>query len=144
MSTRVANKERKIDLANLGQFYSPITFYNYGPNQTSFGTNEKQSNPNVTKKIENILCSPNVINNTKTIKVKFEKVSSRINESFGKKNNNNNSYNMSRNDNNMNENTTISTLDDKNINSSIEENPLVVQMQGENTYQITFSKALNN
>ena len=121
MSTRVANNGRKIDLANLGQFYSPIKFSNYCHSQTSFENNNKsQNNPKVLKKIENISCSPNIISNTKTIKVKFEKLSNRINESFGKKNTNN-SYNMSRNDNNMNENTTISTMDDKNINSSIEE-----------------------
>ena len=121
MSTRVANNERKIDLANLGQFYRPITFYNYCPGQTSFEANDlSQNNPKVTKKIENISCSPNIINNAKTVKVKFENMSNRINESFGKKNSNN-SYNISRNDNNINENTTISTMDDKNINSSIEE-----------------------
>ena len=120
MSTRVVNNERKIDLANLGQFYRPITFYNYCPAQTSFENNDlSQNNPKVMKKIENISCSPNIINNSKTIKVKFENMSNRINESFGKKNSNN-SYNISRND-NMNENTTISTKDDKIINSSIEE-----------------------
>ena len=120
MSTRVANNERKIDLANLGQFYRPITFYNYCPGQASFEANDlSQNNPKVIKKIENISCSPNIINNSKTIKVKFENMSNRINESFGKKNSNN-SYNISRND-NMNENTTISTKDDKIINSSIEE-----------------------
>ena len=120
MSTRVVNNERKIDLANLGQFYRPITFYNYCPGQESFEANDlSQNNPKVTKKIENISCSPNIINNAKTVKVKFENMSNRINESFGKKNSNN-SYNISRND-NMNENTTISTKDDKNINSSIEE-----------------------
>ena len=120
MSTRVVNNERKIDLANLGQFYRPITFYNYCPAQTSFENNDlSQNNPKVMKKIENISCSPNIINNSNTIKVKFENMSNRINESFGKKNSNN-SYNISRND-NMNENTTISTKDDKIINSSIEE-----------------------
>jgi len=121
MSTRFVNNERKIDLANLGKFYSPINFSNYCPSQTSFETNEiSQNNLKIMEKIENISCSPNIINNTKTIKVKFEKVSDSINGSFGKKNTNN-SYNMSRNDNNMNENTTISTIDDKNINSSVEE-----------------------
>ena len=121
MSTRVVNNERKIDLANLGQFYSPINLNNYCASQTSYETNDiSQNNPKVKKKIENISCSPNTIINAKTIKLKFEKMPNRINESFGKKNCSN-SYNMSRNDNNMNENTTISTMDDKNINSSIED-----------------------
>ena len=121
MSSEVGNNEQKIDLTNLGQFYSPITLDNYCPSKASFETNDlSHNNQKPIKKKEIISCSPDIINK-KTLKVKFEKVSSRINESFGKKNNNNNSYNMSRNDNNMNENTTISTLDDKNINSSIEE-----------------------
>jgi len=121
MSTKVVNNERKIDLAILGQFYSPINFDNYCQSQTSFETNDiSQNNPKVIKKIDNISCSPNVVSNTNTIKVRGEKKSNGTNESFGKKNSNN-SYNISRNDNNMNENTTISTLDDKNINSSNEE-----------------------
>jgi hypothetical protein len=121
MSTRIVNNERKIDLANLGQFYRPINFFNYCPGQASLEAKDlPQDNPKVGKKIENLSCSPNVVNNAKTLKVKFENISNGINESFGKKNTNN-SYNVSRNDNNMNENTTLSTMDDKNINCSIEE-----------------------
>ena len=120
MSSEFGNNEQKIDLTNLGQFYSPITLDNYCQSQASFETNDLSHNKQkIIKKKDKISCSPDIINK-KTLKVKFEKVSNRINESFGKKNNNN-SYNMSRNDNNMNENTTISTMDDKNINSSIEE-----------------------
>ena len=121
MSSEIGNNEQKIDLTNLGQFYSPITLDNYCPSQTTFETNNlSQKKKKVVNNKNNISCSPDIINNKKTLKVKFEKVSNRINESFGKKDNNN-SYNMSRNDNNMNENTTISTIDDKNISNSIEE-----------------------
>ena len=120
MSSEFGNNEQKIDLTNLGQFYSPITLDNYCQSQASFETNDlSHNNQKIIKKKEKISCSPDIINK-KTLKVKFEKVSNRINESFGK-NNYNNSYNMSRNDNNMNENTTNSTMDEKNINSSIEE-----------------------
>ena len=121
MSSEFENNDQKIDLTNLGQFYSPINMDNYCPSQASFETNDlSHNNQKVMKKKEIISCSPDIINK-KTLKVKFEKVSNRINGSFGKKNNNNTSYNMSRNDNNMNENTTISTIDDKNISNSIEE-----------------------
>ena len=121
MSSEIGNNEQKIDLTNLGQFYSPITLDNYCPSQETFETNNlSQKKKKVVKSKDNISCSPDFINNKTTLKVKFEKVSNRINESFGKKDNNN-SYNMSRNDNNMNENTTISTMDDKNISNSIEE-----------------------
>ena len=121
MSSEIGNNEQKIDLTNLGQFYSPITLDNYCPSQETFETNNlSQNKKKVVKSKDNISCSPDFINNKTTLKVKFEKVSNRINESFGKKDNNN-SYNMSRNDNNMNENTTISTMDDKNISNSIEE-----------------------
>ena len=121
MSSEIGNNEQNIDLTNLGQFYSPITLDNYCPSQTTYEANNlSQNKKKVVKSKENISCSPDIINNKKPLKVKFAKVSNRINESFGKKDNNT-SYNMSRNDNNMNENTTISTMDDKNISNSIEE-----------------------
>ena len=39
MSSEIGNNEQKIDLTNLGQFYSPITLDNYCPSQTTFETN---------------------------------------------------------------------------------------------------------
>ena len=142
MSSEFGNNEQKIDLTNLGQFYSPITLDNYCQSQTSFETNDlSHNNQKIIKKKDKISCSPDIINK-KTLKVKFEKVSNRINESFGKKNNNN-SYNMSRNDNNMNENTTISTMDDKNINSSIEEKSKMTKIKELMTCFLCHEKVCN-
>ena len=39
MSSEIGNNEQKIDLTNLGQFYSPITLDNYCPSQETFETN---------------------------------------------------------------------------------------------------------
>ena len=142
MSSEFGNNEQKIDLTNLGQFYSPITLDNYCQSQTSFETNDlSHNNQKIIKKKDKISCSPDIINK-KTLKVKFEKVSNRINESFGKKNNNN-SYNMSRNDNNMNENTTISTMDEKNINSSIEEKSKMTKIKELMTCFLCHEKVCN-
>ena len=143
MSSEFGNNEQKIDLTNLGQFYSPITLDNYCPSQASYETNDlSHNNQKIIKKKENISCSPDIINK-KALKVRFGKISNRINESFGKKNNNNNSYNMSRNDNNMNENTTISTMDDKNINSSIEEKSKMAKIKELMTCFLCHEKVCN-
>lgn len=130
MSSKIEASEQKIDLSKLGEFYSPINFIDFCPNQTTVeqskqkSTTSKNNNQKVAKNIknpQNISCSPNIISNKKKLKVKFQKVYSKGNDSFAKKSNN--SYNISRNENNINEiTTTISTMDDKtNINSSIEE-----------------------
>ena len=125
MSAEIGSSEQKIDLSKLGQFYSPIDLVDYGPSQ--MGSKNKYISP-ISQKLENNFdetsCSPKIINNKKNIKIKFKTKNIKSNDSFSKKKNN--SYNISRNDKNMNEiTTTISTFDDKtiltNINSSIDE-----------------------
>ena len=127
MSTEIESSEQKIDLSKLGQFYSPIDFLEYGPSKTASASETNDVSPIEPKKSNNISTnSPNInlINNKKKLKVKFKKISTKANDSFAKKTNN--SYNISRNDNNLNEiTTTISTIDDKtnitNLTNSIEE-----------------------
>ena len=130
MSIQVES-EQKVDLSKLGEFYSPINDLDYESGQISTEPNIQKktiinkTNEKSEKKIKCLgnfsPCSPNIIINKKKLKVKFQKVYSKGNDSFIKKTNN--SYNISRNENNVNENTTtISTVDDRtNITSSIEE-----------------------
>jgi hypothetical protein len=130
MSIQVES-DQKVDLSKLGEFYSPINDFDYESGQISTEPNVQKkilinkTNEKNEKKIKCISnfspCSPNIIINKNKLKVKFQKVYSKGNDSFIKKTNN--SYNISRNENNVNENTTtISTVDDRtNITSSIEE-----------------------
>ena len=135
MSLKKESNEQKMDLSKLGQFYSPIDFFDYGPSQTTSEIND--SSPKNTKKLDSNSCTPNIINiinNKKQLKVKFKKCT-KVNDSFGKKANN--SYNISsRNDNNINEiTTTLSTIDDKtnitsiNTNSTIEEKNKIIKLK---------------
>ena len=128
MSITVESSDQKVDLTKLGEFYSPINDFDYQCGQMQTEPNEPKRiliskiNEKRIKTLQNFAtCSPNIINTKKKLKVKFQKVYSKCNDSFIKKTNN--SYNISRNENNINENTTtISTMDDKtNITSSIEE-----------------------
>lgn len=129
MSTEIESSEQKIDLSKLGQFYSPIDFFDYGPsNKTPVINGLTPAEP----KKSDISCSPNLIDNKTKLKVKFKNICTKVNKSFAKKNNK--SYNMSRNDNNINEiTTTISTLDDKNgitnVNSSMDEKSKITKLK---------------
>ena len=122
MSAKIESSEQqKIDLSKLGQFYSPIDFFEYGQSQTVSALETNEISPIEPKKSNNISSnSPNIniISNKKKLKVKFKKIATKTNDSFAKKSNN--SYNISRNDNNINEiTTTISTIDDKTNITSI-------------------------
>jgi hypothetical protein len=133
MSAEIGTSEQKIDLSKLGQFYSPIDLIDYGSSQ--MGSKNKHISL-ISQKLENNFdetsCSPKLINKKKNIKVKFKTKNIKSNDSFSKKKNN--SYNISRNDKNMNEiTTTISTFDDKtiltNINSSIDEKNKITKLK---------------
>ena len=109
--------ENKIDLSKLGQFYSPIDFFEYGPSQGPLASEANDISPIDPKKSDNNNVASNsqnkgIIINKKKLKLQFKKIDAKSNDSFSKKNNN--SYHISRNDNNLNEiTTTISTIDDK-------------------------------
>ena len=74
MSSKIEASEQKIDLSKLGEFYSPINFIDFCPNQATVeqnkqkNTTSKNNNQKVAKNIinpQNISCSPNIISQKK-------------------------------------------------------------------------------